>query len=74
MLGSLDRQNSVVDALFKPYLEQGADIGSCSLADLAASAGLEAALFLQTEEGTADVKSPGGGRATISASVQSYFL
>ncbi len=55
--GQQGRQDAVVDALFKGYFEQGADIGSHSvLAGLAASAGLEAARFLQTEEGAADVK------------------
>jgi predicted DsbA family dithiol-disulfide isomerase len=42
--GKHDQQNFVVDALFKAYFEQGADIGSQAvLTDLAASAGLEAA-------------------------------
>jgi predicted DsbA family dithiol-disulfide isomerase len=55
--GQQDRQNPVVDALFKGYFEQGADIGSHSvLIDLAASAGLDAARFLQTEDGAANVK------------------
>lgn len=51
------RQDAVVDALFKAYFEQGADIGSVSvLAGLTVSAGLEAAHFLSTDEGAPDVK------------------
>lgn len=51
------RQDAVVDALFRGYFEQGADIGLPSvLTSLAESAGLDAARFLSTDEGAADVK------------------
>jgi predicted DsbA family dithiol-disulfide isomerase len=46
----------MVDALFRGYFEQGADIGSGSvLASLAESAGLKVARFLEGDEGAADV-------------------
>jgi predicted DsbA family dithiol-disulfide isomerase len=51
------RQDEMVDALFRGYFEQGADIGSGSvLASLAESAGLKVARFLEGDEGAADVK------------------
>jgi predicted DsbA family dithiol-disulfide isomerase len=51
------RQDEIVDALFKGYFEEGADIGSLSaLYGLAESAGLEAASFLESDEGAADVR------------------
>ena len=71
--GQHDRQNSVVDALFKAYLSGGADIGSQAvLADLAASAGLEAARFLQTEEGAANVKAEEVAGRRTSASIPTF--
>lgn len=49
-------QGAVVDALFRGYFEEGADIGSPSvLAELAGSAGLEATGFLAVDEGAAEV-------------------
>jgi predicted DsbA family dithiol-disulfide isomerase len=51
------RQVEIVDALFKGYFEEGADIGSPSvLAGLAEAAGLRAARFLESDEGAAEVK------------------
>jgi predicted DsbA family dithiol-disulfide isomerase len=64
-----------VDALFKAYFEQGADIGSRAvLVDLAASAGLEAARFLQTEEGAANVKAEEVAGRRLGIRAVPYFL
>lgn len=53
-------QNAVVDALFRGYFEEGADIGSIArLVQLAAQAGLSGESverFLRSDEGTAEVK------------------
>lgn len=53
-------QDAVVDSLFRGYFEEGADIGSSpTLAGLAARAGLSTEVverFLQSDEGTAEVK------------------
>lgn len=55
--GQQDRQDAVVDQLFKGYFEEGLDIGSTSvLVELADRAGLQADQFLMSEEGTAEVK------------------
>jgi predicted DsbA family dithiol-disulfide isomerase len=52
-----NRQDEVVDRLFKGYFEEGADIGAVStLVRLAADAGLAADAFLQSDEGVAEVK------------------
>lgn len=50
-------QDAVVDSLFKGYFEEGADIGMISvLVQLAERAGLNAAHFLQSDGGVAEVK------------------
>jgi predicted DsbA family dithiol-disulfide isomerase len=50
-------QDAVVDSLFKGYFEEGADIGTTSaLLQLADRAGLNAAHFLQSDGGVAEVK------------------
>ena len=53
-------QDALVDALFRGYFEEGADIGSIpTLAGLAARAGLSSEVverFLRSNEGTAEVK------------------
>lgn len=53
-------QDAVVDALFRGYFEEGADIGSiAALVQLAEQAGLSREVverFLQSNEGTAEVK------------------
>lgn len=53
-------QDAVVDALFRGYFEEGADIGSIAvLVQLAAQAGLpgeSVERFLRSDEGTAEVK------------------
>ena len=55
--GQQGRQDAIVDAIFRGYFEQGADIGSPSvLAELAEWAGLEATGFLAAGEGAAEVK------------------
>jgi predicted DsbA family dithiol-disulfide isomerase len=52
-----DRQDAVVDQLFKGYFEEGLDVGSISvLVELADRAGLQADHFLMSDEGTAEVK------------------
>lgn len=73
--GEHDRQNAVVDALFKGYFEQGADIGSPAvLTDLAASAGLDAAQFLQTDEGAANVIAEEAAGRRLGIRAVPYFL
>ena len=73
--GQHDRQNLVVDALFKAYFEQGADIGSHAvLTDLAGSAGLDVASFLQTEEGAADVKAQEAVGRRLGIRAVPYFV
>jgi predicted DsbA family dithiol-disulfide isomerase len=55
-----DRQDAVVDSLFKGYFEEGADIGlRTTLVQLARRAGLDEAdveRFLQADDGTTEVK------------------
>jgi len=55
-----DRQDGVVESLFKGYFEEGEEIGSqTTLVRLAQRAGLDGAdveRFLRTDEGTAEVK------------------
>lgn len=73
--GEHDRQNAVVDALFKGYFEQAADIGSPAvLTDLAASAGLDAAQFLQTDEGAANVIAEEAAGRRLGIRAVPYFL
>ena len=58
--GQQGRQDAVVESLFRGYFTEGADIGSVPvLGQLASRAGLDAAAvesFLQSEEGTTEVK------------------
>jgi predicted DsbA family dithiol-disulfide isomerase len=55
--GQRGHQDAIVEALFKGYFEQGADIGSLSvLKRLAESAGVATGGFLESDEGVADVK------------------
>ncbi len=52
-----DRQDAVVDSLFRGYFEEGADIGDVrTLAQLAERAGLDAQRFLCSDEGVPEVK------------------
>jgi predicted DsbA family dithiol-disulfide isomerase len=51
-----DRQDAVVEQVFRGYFEDGLDIGSVSvLIELADRAGLKADQFLMSDEGTAEV-------------------
>ena len=55
--GQQDCQDAVIEQLFKGYFEEGLAIGSLSvLVELAARAGLKADRFLESEEGTEEVK------------------
>ncbi|MEK9140494.1 MAG: DsbA family oxidoreductase [Nitrospirota bacterium] len=55
--GLQGRQDAVGEQLLKGYFEEGLDIGSFSvLIELADRAGLKAASFLGSDEGTAEVK------------------
>lgn len=50
-------QDAVVDALFRGYFEEGADIGAAeTLEVLTRRAGLEAGLFLRSETGVVEVR------------------
>src|SRR6478672_9282563 len=69
------RQDAVVDALFRGYFEQGADIGLPSvLTSLAESAGLDAAHFLATDEGAADVKAEEAAGHQLGIRAVPYFV
>jgi predicted DsbA family dithiol-disulfide isomerase len=51
------RQTPVVSALFKAYFQEGRDIGSAEvLADIADSAGMDAAMILRLLDGDADAE------------------
>jgi predicted DsbA family dithiol-disulfide isomerase len=69
------RQAEIVDALFRGYFEQGADIGSGSvLARLAEAAGLTAARFLESDEGAADVKAEEAAGHRLGIRAVPYFV
>jgi predicted DsbA family dithiol-disulfide isomerase len=69
------RQVETVDALFKGYFEQGADIGSRSvLARLAESAGLKAARFLEGDEGAAAVQAEEAAGHRLGIRAVPYFV
>ena len=69
------RQDQVVDALFRGYFGQGADIGSLSvLIGLAESAGLDAAAFLRSEQGTAEVKTEEAAGHRLGIRAVPYFV
>lgn len=73
--GQQGRQEQVVDALFRGYFEQGADIGSVSaLIGLAQSAGVDAAHFLSTDEGAADVKAEETAGHRLGIRAVPYFV
>ncbi|HET9312837.1 MAG TPA: DsbA family oxidoreductase [Nitrospira sp.] len=68
-------QDAVVDALFKGYFEQGADIGSSTvLAGLAESAGLDAAHVLQSDEGAAEVRADEAAGHRLGIRAVPYFV
>ncbi|MCC6141578.1 MAG: DsbA family oxidoreductase [Nitrospira sp.] len=68
-------QNAVVDSLFRGYFEEGADIGSIpALAQLAERAGLlDAARFLQSDEGVMDVKAEAAAGHALGIHSVPYF-
>ena len=73
--GQQGRQDAIVDALFRGYFEQGADIGSPSLlAELAESVGLEATGFLAADEGAAEVKAEEAAGHRLGIRAVPYFL
>ena len=68
-------QDRIVDALFKGYFEQGADIGSRSvLARLAESVGVQAASFLATDEGAAEVRAEEAAGHRLGIRAVPYFV
>ena len=68
-------QGAVVDALFRGYFEEGADIGSPSvLAELAGSAGLDATGFLAADEGAAEVNAEEAAGHRLGIRAVPYFV
>ena len=73
--GQHGRQDPMVDALFKGYFEDGADIGSASvLTGLADSAGVDAGEFLGTDQGIADVKAEEAAGHRLGIRAVPYFV
>ncbi|HKY71129.1 MAG TPA: DsbA family oxidoreductase [Nitrospira sp.] len=69
------RQDAVVDALFKGYFEEGADIGSARvLAGLAASAGVDAGPVFQSDQGVAEVKAEEAAGHRLGIRAVPYFV
>ena len=69
------RQSEIVDALFRGYFEQGADIGSAAvLTGLAESAGLDAGRFLTTTEGDDDVQAEEAAGHRLGIRAVPYFV
>ena len=69
------RQDEIVDALFRGYFEQGADIGSAAvLTGLAESAGLDAGRFLVTNAGADDVKAEEAAGHRLGIRAVPYFV
>jgi predicted DsbA family dithiol-disulfide isomerase len=69
------RQDEVVDALFRGYFQEGADIGLRSvLTHLAESAGLDAAAFLRSSHGTAEVKGEEAAGHRLGIRAVPYFI
>lgn len=68
-------QDVLVESLFKGYFEEGADIGSVSvLTRLAEPAGLDAELFLRSEEGVVEVKAEEAAGHRLGIRGVPYFL
>ena len=71
-------QDAVVDALFRGYFEEGADIGSSAvLVQLAAQAGLpgeSVERFLRSDEGTAEVKAEESAGHKLGIRGVPYFI
>ena len=73
--GRYGHQDAVVDALFKGYFEQGADIGSASvLAGLVKSAGIDAEPVLRSDEGTTEVKAEEAAGHRLGIRAVPYFV
>ena len=69
------RQDQVVDALFRGYFEQGADIGSSSvLTGLAKSAGLDAGHIFASQEGVSEVKAEEAAGHRLGIRAVPYFV
>lgn len=68
-------QDAVVDQLFKGYFEEGLDIGSSSvLIELADRAGLNAAPFLESGEGIAEVRAEESTGRRLGIRAVPYFV
>jgi len=68
-------QDEVVDSLFRGYFEEGVDIGSSeALTRLAASVGLDAERFLQSDEGVAEVKAEEAAGHRLGVRGVPYFV
>jgi predicted DsbA family dithiol-disulfide isomerase len=73
--GRQDRQDAVVEQLFKGYFEEGLDIGSVSvLVQLSERAGLKADQFLESEQGAAEVKTEEAVGRQLGIRGVPYFL
>lgn len=73
--GQQDRQDAVVDQLFKGYFEEGLDIGSVAvLLELAGRAGLQADRFLMSEEGMEEVKAEESAGRRLGIRGVPYFV
>ena len=73
--GQQGGQDAIVDALFKAYFEQGADIGAASvLTGIAASVGLDAGAFLASEQGVAEVKAEERAAHRLGIRAVPYFV
>jgi predicted DsbA family dithiol-disulfide isomerase len=73
--GQQGLQDAVVEGLFQGYFEQGADIGAPSiLAGIAASAGLDAGRFLESQQGIAEVKAEEAAAHSLGIRAVPYFV
>jgi predicted DsbA family dithiol-disulfide isomerase len=73
--GQQGRQEAVVEALFKGYFEEGADVGSASaLVDLAASAGIDAERLLLGDEGARAVRDEEAAGHALGIRAVPYFV
>jgi predicted DsbA family dithiol-disulfide isomerase len=73
--GQQGRQDAVVEALFRGYFEEGADIGSASaLVNLAGSAGIDAKRFLESDEAVQTLRDEEAGAHRLGIRAVPYFL
>lgn len=73
--GQQDRQDAVVEELFKGYFEEGLDIGSVPvLAHLSEQAGLKADPFLDGEQGAVEVKAEESAGHRLGIRGVPYFM